>query len=103
MTQDLTVADLAILFFIDWELAAADFFWNKLAPAHLFWKKIAAANLFKKKIAAADKFEILRPRKQELVGRVFQACSESAVNTCEIRKKNWGLAPVNNPSDKNRR
>ena len=97
------MADLAILFFIDWELAAADFFWNELAPAHLFWKKIAAANSFKKKIAAADKFDILRPRKQELGGRVFQACSESAVNTCEIRKKNWELASVNNPRDKNRR
>ena len=97
------MADLAILFFIDWEPAAADFFWNKLATAHLFLKKIAAANLFQKKLAAANKFENLRPRKQELLGRVFQVCSESAVITSEIRKKNWELAPANNPSDKNRR
>ena len=96
-----TVADLAILFFIDWEPAAADFFWNKLAPAHLFLKKIAAANLFQKKLAAANKFENLRPRKKELVGRVFQVCSESAVITSEIRKKELELAPANNPSDKN--
>ena len=72
-------------------------------PPIYFEKKIAAADLFKKKIAAADEFEILRPRKQELVGRVFQACSESAINTCEIRKKNCELAPANNPGDKHRR
>ena len=62
-------------FFTEWEAAAADF----LAPA----------NLFQKKLAAANKFENLRPRKQELVGRVFQVCSESAVITFKIRKKNW--------------
>ena len=97
------MADLGILFFTEWEPAAADFFWNKLAPANLFQKKIAAANLFQKKLAAANKFENLRPRKKELVGRVFQVCSESAVITSEIRKKKMELTPANNPSDKNRR
>ena len=71
-----------------------------LIVANLFQKKIAAANLFQKKLTAANEFDNLRPRKQELVGRVFQVCSESAVITSEIRKKKLELAPANNPSDK---
>ena len=82
-----TVADLAILFFMEWEPAAADFFWNKLAPAHLFLKKFAAANLFQKKLAAANKFEISRPAKYEKSGRAFWVQSDLAALTDEIRDK----------------
>ena len=76
--QIYTVADLAILFFTEWEPAAASYIYKKLAGAHYFDKKRAAAIFFRKKIAATNKFEYFRPPKHENGGRLFQVHSESA-------------------------
>ena len=81
------MADLAILFFTEWEPAATSYIDKKLAGANYFHKKRAAANFFWKKIAAANKFEYFRPPKHENGGRLFQVHSESAALNNKIREK----------------
>ena len=81
------MADLAILFFTEWEPAAASYIYKKLADANYFHEKQAATDFIWKKIAATNKFEYFRPPKHENGGRLFQVHSESAALNNKIREK----------------